>query len=139
MGIGDSRYASATAGWAGVFAGAPASPYDPLRITTQPQSASVFAGTNVQLSVATEGSLPESFQWRRNGVALSGSTTRSLSLPSIQATKMRVSGELPSTAATNSGQVAPPTPPKAKSPAVSAEPAAVGSMKAPGEWAGPPP
>lgn len=59
------------------------------QITTQPLDQSVFAGTNIVLSVAVFGSRPFSFQWLKNGTNLadgghlSGSASRVLLLTNV--------------------------------------------------------
>jgi uncharacterized repeat protein (TIGR03803 family) len=60
-----------------------------LQITRQPQPQLAFLGDTVCFSVATFGSLPVSYQWRKNGInltdagSLSGSNTRTLQLTNI--------------------------------------------------------
>ncbi len=60
-----------------------------LQITRQPQTQLAFLGDSVYFSVATFGSLPVSYQWRKNGQnladagSLSGSSTRTLLLTNI--------------------------------------------------------
>lgn len=51
--------------------------------TLQPVSQSVTAGTNVTFTVAASGTAPLSYQWRWNGVDLSGATSATLSLSSV--------------------------------------------------------
>lgn len=46
-------------------------------ITTQPQSAAVSAGSTATFSVAAGGTAPLSYQWLRNGQAISGATSAS--------------------------------------------------------------
>jgi uncharacterized repeat protein (TIGR03803 family) len=59
------------------------------RITSQPLDQSVFAGANVLFSVAAFGGFPMSYQWQKNGtnlsdgLALSGSAARTLSLSNV--------------------------------------------------------
>jgi uncharacterized delta-60 repeat protein len=52
-------------------------------ITTQPASQTVSAGANVTFNVTATGSAPMSFQWTKNGVALAGQTSASLTLASV--------------------------------------------------------
>jgi hypothetical protein len=54
----------------------------PYTIQTQPRSQIANAGSNVLFSVVTTG-LPTTYQWRKNGVALAGSTGPTLSLSSV--------------------------------------------------------
>lgn len=53
-------------------------------IATQPTSQSVTAGSNVTLSVLTNGSAPFSYQWRKDGAAISGATGATLPLNNMQ-------------------------------------------------------
>ena len=46
-------------------------------ITTQPASQTVTAGQTASFSVAATGTAPLSYQWRKNGVAISGATLSS--------------------------------------------------------------
>jgi uncharacterized repeat protein (TIGR03803 family) len=61
----------------------------PLQITHQPETQLAFLGDDVTFSVATYGSLPVSYQWRKNGRSLadggsvSGSNLRTLSLTNV--------------------------------------------------------
>lgn len=49
-------------------------------IATQPVSQTVAAGTKCVLSVAASGTAPLSYQWRRNGSAVSGATSDTLTI-----------------------------------------------------------
>lgn len=53
-------------------------------ITTQPQSQTVSAGANVTFSVTATGNV-QSYQWRKNGVNITGATSSSLVLNNVQA------------------------------------------------------
>ncbi len=53
-------------------------------ITTHPSSQSVSAGANVTFSVAATGNVA-GYQWRKNGVFISGATGSSLTLTNVQA------------------------------------------------------
>lgn len=53
-------------------------------ITGQPQNASVYAGNNASFSVAATGFGTLNFQWRFNGVDISGATASTLSLTNVQ-------------------------------------------------------
>ena len=59
----------------------PASP----TITTQPASTTVTAPAAASFSVVAVGDAPLSYQWRRNGVAISGATSASYALSSTSA------------------------------------------------------
>ncbi len=64
----------------------------PLQITQQPRTQQAFVGDAVTFSVATFGSLPVGYQWRKNGQPLSdggtiaGSQARTLALTNIAVT-----------------------------------------------------
>ncbi|MEO5803180.1 MAG: immunoglobulin domain-containing protein [Verrucomicrobiota bacterium] len=53
-------------------------------ITAQPQPASVYPESDANFSVALSGSAPFTFQWRFNGVDLSGATTNTLTISNAQ-------------------------------------------------------
>jgi sugar lactone lactonase YvrE len=53
-------------------------------ITIQPQSQTVTAGTNVQFSVVATGTPVLTYQWLFNGSAISGATSATLTLNSVQ-------------------------------------------------------
>lgn len=50
-------------------------------IVTQPASVSTVVGEAATFSVAVNGTAPFSYQWRRNGVAITNATTTSYSIP----------------------------------------------------------
>lgn len=54
-------------------------------IATQPSSQTVNSGANVTFNITSSGATPLSYQWRKNGVALSGATTATLNLSNVQA------------------------------------------------------
>jgi hypothetical protein len=54
-------------------------------ITNQPQSQSATIGSNVTFTVAASGSPTPTLQWKKNGVAISGATSSTLALSSVQA------------------------------------------------------
>jgi Immunoglobulin domain/PKD domain len=54
-------------------------------ITSQPQSQTVAAGSSVTFSVTATGNAPFLYQWYKNGAAISGATTSSISILSVQA------------------------------------------------------
>ncbi len=66
----------------------------PPSITTQPASATAAAGSNVVFAVTAGGSPPLTYQWRKNGTALtntgnvSGATTTALALSNVQTADM---------------------------------------------------
>ena len=55
-------------------------------ITTQPASQVANVGSSVTFNVAASGTQPLSYQWRCNGANLTGKTTNSLTLASVQLT-----------------------------------------------------
>lgn len=104
-------------------------------ITTQPTSTqTVTAGTNVTLTVAASGSPTPTFQWKKDGVILSGATKASLKLNSItvleagiySAVATNSAGSATSSSATvlvemiasnpSTGPKTPATPPKSSAP-----------------------
>jgi hypothetical protein len=56
----------------------------PLRITSQPQSQTVPAGSNVTLRVVVESTLPVRYLWHLEGTALPEATNPTLFLPNAQ-------------------------------------------------------
>ena len=54
--------------------------------TTQPSSQTANSGQNVTFSAAVEGNPQPTLQWRKNGAAISGATTATLTLTSITST-----------------------------------------------------
>ena len=55
----------------------------PPQITVQPQSLTVTAGEAAEFQVTADGANPLSYQWRRNGLPITGATSASLQLPSV--------------------------------------------------------
>jgi uncharacterized delta-60 repeat protein len=58
----------------------------PLALVTSPQSQTVNRGANVTFSVGATGTSRVRYQWRRDGVDISGQTNSTLVLPNAQAT-----------------------------------------------------
>lgn len=54
-------------------------------ITTQPANASSTAGGTVTFTVAASGTAPLTYQWQKNGTAISGATDTSYTTPAVQA------------------------------------------------------
>lgn len=52
-------------------------------ITVQPTDQIAGAGTNVTLRISVSGTPPFSYQWRRNGAAITGATSDTLTLPLV--------------------------------------------------------
>jgi IPT/TIG domain/Abnormal spindle-like microcephaly-assoc'd, ASPM-SPD-2-Hydin/Immunoglobulin domain len=59
-------------------AGSPVILNTPPSITTQPASQTVIAGQTATLSVMVTGTAPLSYQWRKNGVAITGATSSAI-------------------------------------------------------------
>lgn len=57
-----------------------------VRITSQPSNQALNAGASASLSIAATGTAPISYQWYRNGTALSGATTSTLNLANVSTT-----------------------------------------------------
>jgi mucin-19 len=55
-----------------------------VSITSQPPSQRVFPGASATFSVTAAGTPPLSYQWRKNGVAISGGTASSYTIASVQ-------------------------------------------------------
>lgn len=56
----------------------------PVTFTQQPQSRAVALGSSLTLQVGVTGSLPISYQWRKDGVNVDGATNAWLSLPNVR-------------------------------------------------------
>ena len=56
----------------------------PPTIVTQPQGQSATAGANVSFSVTASGTTPFTYQWRKEGTAISGATNSTFSLGNVQ-------------------------------------------------------
>ena len=57
----------------------------PPSITTQPTSQTVTAGQTATLSVTATGTAPLSYQWKKNGTAISGATSSTYTTPATTA------------------------------------------------------
>ncbi len=57
----------------------------PPTITSQPGSTTIALGESATFSVSATGTLPFSYQWQRNGVAIAGATSVSYTLSNAQA------------------------------------------------------
>jgi len=57
----------------------------PPVITQQPRNVTTPANATVNFDVAVTGTAPLRFQWRKNGVAISGATSATLALTNVQA------------------------------------------------------
>ena len=55
-------------------------------IVTPPAAATVLTGTNASFTVTASGTAPLNYQWLKNGTAISGATSATLSLVSVSAT-----------------------------------------------------
>jgi glucose/arabinose dehydrogenase len=58
---------------------------NPPVITQQPTNKSVTAGQSVTFSVAASGTSPLGFQWRKNGVSITGANSFSFTINNVQA------------------------------------------------------
>jgi sugar lactone lactonase YvrE len=56
----------------------------PPTITTQPASQTANVGSNVSFTVAANGTAPLSYQWQKNGTAISGANAATFSLSNVQ-------------------------------------------------------
>jgi len=57
----------------------------PVSITTQPADTTATAGQTATFSVVASGSGPLAYQWRKNGVAITGATAASYTTPALVA------------------------------------------------------
>ena len=57
----------------------------PPAITSQPVGATLNRGDTATFSVTATGTAPLAYQWRKDGVAISGATAATLSIPNLQA------------------------------------------------------
>jgi uncharacterized repeat protein (TIGR01451 family) len=64
--------------------------YVPPAITAQPGSQTVSAGANVTFGVTATGNPAPSYQWRRNGVSISGATASSYTRNNVQSADVGV-------------------------------------------------
>ena len=76
-----NRSGSVTPGSTWITVAAPAN--QAPAIVTQPVSETVTAGSNVSFTVAASGVPTPSYQWEKNGVAISGAVSATLSLPAV--------------------------------------------------------
>lgn len=60
----------------------------PPLILTPPESVTVPPGTTVTFSVAATGTPPLTYQWRRNGVGITGATNATLTLTNVQSAQV---------------------------------------------------
>lgn len=65
---------------------APPAAATPPTIGSQPASQIVTAGDSVTFSVSVTGSAPFAFQWMKNGTAIAGATSGSMTIASVQLT-----------------------------------------------------
>ncbi len=80
-------YLPETIGWRTSVAGRPTVLWAPPVITSQPTGVLAALGESATFNVIAKqvSALPHSYQWQRNGIAVSGATSASLSLSNIQA------------------------------------------------------
>ncbi len=104
----------------------------PPSITSQPASVSVTAGASATISVSANGTSP-SYQWYKNGNAISGATGASHTISNAQASDagnytvsvFNSAGSVSSNAATLTVNSAPPPPPVVTAPSITSQPASV--------------
>ncbi len=77
-------YLPGTTGWGSTFAGRSTVLWTPPSIIIQPSSQTVLIGTNVTFRVAAASSVPLTYQWNRNGNAISGATNSSYTISNVQ-------------------------------------------------------
>src|SRR5262245_17531469 len=53
-------------------------------ITSQPSSVTATAGSTATFSVSASGTDPLSYQWKKNGTAITGATSTSYTTPTLQ-------------------------------------------------------
>jgi len=100
-------------------------------ITTQPSAVTVAAGASATFSVVATGTGPLSYQWSKNGAALSGATSASLTLTNVQLANAGIYSVTVSNTAgavTSSGAqltVTSPPPPPPVAPTITTQPSAV--------------
>lgn len=107
-------------------------------IVTPPTPVSVTAGSGATFGVGVTGGAPLSFQWRKDGVDISGATAATYHLPVVAspdngAYSVRVSnplGSVVSNAVALSVAAAPPLPPAPQAPTIVTQPG--GAVVAPG-------
>jgi hypothetical protein len=73
-------YEPANTGWGPTFGGVQTLVIGTPFITTQPQSVSVAKGASATLSVTATGSPAPTYQWRKDGTAISGATNASYAI-----------------------------------------------------------
>lgn len=99
-------------------------------ITTQPTSVSVNAGASASFSVVASGTAPLTYQWRKNGTAITGATTASFTLASAQLTdagtySVMVSNVAGSATSTGAQLTVTSLPPPPVAPTITTQPTAV--------------
>lgn len=85
LGVAAGPDSAITVGQNGIILQSPAAASPPF-VLSQPLSVAEAIGGNVAFSVAAGGSLPLSFQWRKDGNPLAGATSDTLFLTAVQAT-----------------------------------------------------
>ena len=64
----------------------PTNPVSAPTITTQPASQTITVGQSVAFTVVTSGNPAPTYQWRKNGTAITGATNASYIIPSVALT-----------------------------------------------------
>ena len=76
-----------------------------ITITGQPQNQSLSVGQTAGFSIASSGAVNRLFQWKKNGVSLSGATNALLTIPNVRASdagSYTVTVSIPGTTVTSS-------------------------------------
>jgi len=99
-------------------------------ITSQPASQTVTAGANVTFTAAASGTPAPTFQWRKDGVVLSGATSAALTLTNVTSANAGsysavATNSLGSATSSSALLIVNPAPPLDVAPAITAQPQSV--------------
>jgi hypothetical protein len=59
--------------------------YTPVSLTTQPAALTLNPGSPATFTVVATGTVPMTYQWRKDGISIAGATSSAYSIPSVQA------------------------------------------------------